>query len=114
MSLHESICREHAKHALMNNCIGIEPQRNGGQALPSAIEKSIANMVKFLREQSFPVFPDDVMRWAADEIQGMEYAAYFPDGVPTRGWYRNWLSRMEFLTGPLRPLEQTRAEWNNA
>ena len=71
-------------------------------------------MVKHLREKKFPVFPDDVLMWAADAIEGTVSATYFPDGKPTRGWYNWWLRRMEFLTGNLRPLEQTRAEWYTA
>ena len=52
------------------------------------------------------------MAWAAIEIKGTEYESYFaPDGKPTRGWYQGWLRRMDFLTGHLRPLEQTREEW---
>jgi hypothetical protein len=62
--LHESTCREHVKKALDNGCVGIDPQLSGGQALPSAIEKNIAKMVKLLREQHYPVFPDDVLKWA--------------------------------------------------
>ena len=50
VSQHESTCREHAKKALENGCVGLEPQRDGGQALPSIIEKKIAEMVKQLRE----------------------------------------------------------------
>ena len=72
--------------------------------MPSKIEKDIAMLVKLLREQKFPVFPDDVMKWAAEAIEGTPYASYWDDGVPTRGWYRGWLGRMEFLTGALRPL----------
>ena len=60
VSLHVSTCREQVKRALANNCVGVDPQRNGGQALPSTVEKDIANMVQHLREQKFPVFPEDV------------------------------------------------------
>ncbi len=42
VSFHPSTCREHVKRALANGCIGLDPQRNGGQALPSVIEKDIA------------------------------------------------------------------------
>jgi hypothetical protein len=114
ISLHVSTCREQAKRALANNCVGVDPQRKGGQALPSAVEKEIADMVKHLREQKFPVFPEDVLKWAAEAIEGTGAASYFPDGKPTRGWHQGWLRRVEFLTGPLRPLEKTRAEWHTA
>jgi hypothetical protein len=53
--------------------------------LPSNIEKNIAEMVKHLREQKYPVFPDDVLKWAAEAIEGTDYAAFFPSGMPTRG-----------------------------
>ena len=98
------------KKALDNGCVGIDPQRNGGQALPSAIEKHIADMVKYLREQSFLVFREDVLKWAEEAIEGTQYAQYFKNGKPTRGWFYGWLRRMEFLTCNLRPLEQTRSE----
>ena len=68
-------------------------------------------MVKHLRERQFPVFPEEVIKWTADAIENTEYADYFPNGIPTRGWYQGWLRRMEFLTGPLRPLEETRQAW---
>ncbi len=60
------------------------------------------------------MFPDDVMQWAAEAIEGTAHAAYFTRGKPTSGWYQGWLRRMEFLTCHLRPLEQTRAEWYTA
>ena len=61
----------------------------------------------------FPVFPEEVISWAAEEIADKpDIKAHFPpDGRPTYGWFRGWLKRMEFLTGHLRPLEMTRAEW---
>jgi hypothetical protein len=108
VTLHASTCREHVKKALDNGCVGIDPQRSGGQALPSAIEKQIADQVKYLREQHYPVFSEDVLKWAEEAIEGTVYAKYFPDGKPTRGWFSGCLRRMEFLTGNLRPLEQTR------
>ncbi len=109
VSLHPSTYREHVKRALANGCIGLDPQRNGGQALPSPIEKDIAKKVMHLRERQFPVFPDDIRKWAAEAIEGTAHTAYFTNGRPTSGWYQGWLRRMEFLTGHLRPLEQTRA-----
>ena len=112
--LHESTCRVQLIRALHNGCISLDPQRSGGQALPSAIEKDIAEVVKRMREQHYPVFPDDVLKWAAEAIEGTDAASYFPDGKPTKGWYHGWLRRMEFLTGALRPLELTRKEWYTA
>ncbi len=86
------------KKAIDNIHVELDPQRNGDQALPSIIEKNIAEMVKHLREQKYPVFPDDVLKWAAEAIEGTDYAAFFPNGMPTRGWYYGWLRRLEFLT----------------
>jgi hypothetical protein len=42
----------------------------------------------------------------------MEYAKFFVDGKPKIGWLKKCLERMKFTTGILRPIEQTRAEWN--
>jgi len=110
VSLHESTYRVQLKRALHNGCIGLDPQRSGGQALPSAIEKKIAEVVKRMREQPYPVFSDDVLKWAAEAIEGVDAASYFPDGKPTKGCYHGWLRRMEFLTGALRPLKLTTKE----
>ena len=73
--------------------------------MPSAIEKHIAEPVKHLREQHYPVFPEDVLKWAEEAIEETVYAKYFPDGKPTRGWFVGWLRRMEFLACNLRHLE---------
>ncbi len=54
------------------------------------------------------------MKRAKEAIEGTDYAQYFKNGKPTRGWFYGWLRRMEFLTGNLRPLEQTRSEWYTA
>ena len=64
------------KTAFDNGCVGQEPQRNVGQSLPSKIEKDIASMAKLLREHKIPVFPEDVMKWAAEAIEGTPYASY--------------------------------------
>ena len=58
----------------------------------------IATLVKHLREQHFPVFTEEVLKWAEDAIEGTEYAKFFPDGKLTKGWFYGWLRRMEFLT----------------
>ena len=62
VTLHENTCREHVKKAFDNGCLGLEPQRNGGQALPSAMEKEIADMIKHLSKQHYPVLHEDVMK----------------------------------------------------
>ena len=73
--LHESTCHAIVKIAFDNGCVGQEPQRNGGQALPSKIDKDITKTVKLLMEMHFPVFPDDLMKWAAEAIKGTPYAS---------------------------------------
>jgi hypothetical protein len=114
VTLHASTRREHVKKILDTGCVGIDPQRSGGHALPSTIEKRIADMVKHLRVQYYPVFPEDVLKWAEEAIEGNVYAKYFPEVKPNREWFSGWLRSMEFLTSNLRPLEQTRSEWYTA
>ncbi len=87
VDLSRSSCIRHINRALNNNCVGISPQKLGGVALPSSIEKNIGMMVKHLREKHFPVFPEEVIKWTADAIENTKYADYFPNGIPTRGWY---------------------------
>ena len=62
VTLHESTYRNFVKKPFDNGCVGLEPQRNGDQALPPAMEKQIADMVKHLREQHYPVFSEDVIK----------------------------------------------------
>ncbi len=41
------------------------------------------------------MFPEDVLKWAEKAIEGTDYARFFPDGKPTRGWlYYGWLRLM--------------------
>ena len=82
--------------------------------MPSAIEMNIAETVKHLRDQHYPVFPEDVLKWTAEVIEGTIHKKYFKDGTPTHNWYSGWLCCMEFLTCHLSPLEQTYVEWYNA
>ena len=51
-----SCTRQFAK-AINNGCVGVSPQKSGGVALPSSIEKSIGQMVKYLRERRFLFSP---------------------------------------------------------
>ena len=88
VSLAASTCREQVMKALANGCVGLDPQRHGDQALPSRIEKEIAEMVNHMREHHYPVFPEDIMKWATEAIEGTDRASYFPGGRPSRGWYR--------------------------
>jgi hypothetical protein len=97
VTLHASTCRDHMEKALGNGCVGIDPQRNGGQALPSTIEKQIAEPVKHLREQSFSVFREDVLKWAEEAIEGTDSAQYFKNGKPTWVWFYGWLSLLLLL-----------------
>ena len=56
--------------------------------MPSHTEKKIAKIVCGLRAMKVPIFASEVISWAAEEIKGTEYANYFVDGEPTKGWYR--------------------------
>jgi len=49
------------KATIANGYNNISPPKPGGQALPSSFEKSIALIVKGLRERYFPVFPEEVL-----------------------------------------------------
>ena len=66
-------CRTLINSAIRNGFNDISPQKLGGQALLSSVEKSIALVVKGLREQHFPVFSEEVMSWAAIEIKDTVY-----------------------------------------
>ena len=111
VTLSHSACMIWAKKARDNGCTNLTPQKPGGVLVADSIEKMIANSVRAMREMKFPVFPEDVKAWCAKEIEGTQYAQNFPDGKPSDGWYRGFLRRQHFLTGTLRPLEMTRAEW---
>jgi hypothetical protein len=112
VDIYQSTCWTHLKIAIDNYNVGLSPQKPGGAALPLHLEKRIANVVRNLRGKKFPVFREEVLQWAEEAIKETEYADYFTNGKPTTAWYKGWLKRIEFTTGVLRPLEQTRAEWN--
>ena len=57
------------------------------------------------------MFPEDIRKWCTEEIQGTDIVNNFPEGKATQGWYKGFLRRQGFLTGSVRPLEMTRAEW---
>ena len=103
----QSTCWTHLNKAIDNNNVGLSPQKLGGAALPSHLEKRIANV-------AWNLFMEEVVQWVEEAIKETEYADYFTNGKPTTTWYKGWLKRMEFTTRVLRPLEQTRAEWNTA
>lgn len=103
---------EHINKALQNGGKVVTPQKVGGTVLPPGLERRLAETVKIYRERKFPVFPEFVIGWAAEEIRGTELEELFPpDGKPTHGWFRGWLGRQNMLTGNLRPLEGTREDW---
>ena len=77
---------------------------------PSHIEDRIVKLIKGLRQRKLPVFEDDVMGWCTEFIKDTPYAAYFPDGKASVGWYRGFLRRTEMTIGTVRPLEITRSE----
>ncbi len=107
----KNTCRTHVKIALENNRVAVFPQKPSGAAMSSFLEKQIAKLVRALREKKFPASLEEILKWAAEAIEGTEYEKYFERGKPTRGWYKDWLNRMEFTIEVLRPFEQTRHEW---
>ena len=52
-----NICVTHMKTAIDNGGIGVSPQKPGGCALPSAMEKKFAASGKALKRMKFPVSP---------------------------------------------------------
>jgi hypothetical protein len=61
VSLSDRACNKSIVSAIANNYIGKSIQKPEGQALPSSIEKSIANTVKRIRENKCHVFLDEVI-----------------------------------------------------
>jgi hypothetical protein len=49
-------------------CVDVSPKKLGGTALPSHLEKWIANVVQTLREKKIPVYREEVIQWAEDAI----------------------------------------------
>jgi hypothetical protein len=74
------------------------------------LKKRIAHIDRKLRERKLLVFQSEILKWAEKAIKDTEYAKYCMDNKPTIGWYEGWLKRMDFMTGVLRPLEQTKSE----
>jgi len=79
-------CYNQGHKTINNNGVSISPQKHGGGASPSHLEKKIATIVCALREWKFSVFPEEVRKWAAKAIEGTKYAACFIEGTPTVGW----------------------------
>jgi hypothetical protein len=72
------------KATLNNNGVAVSPKNPDGASLLSHIEKKIARIVRGLRSRKFHVLASEVLRWAAKEINGTEYAKYlFVGGEPT-------------------------------
>jgi hypothetical protein len=84
----QSTCWTHLQTAIDNNYVGVSPQNPGGTALPSYLEKRVANVVRNLREKKCMVFREEVLNWAAETIKDTEYASYFAGGRPTIAWYK--------------------------
>jgi hypothetical protein len=53
---------------MCNGEMNVSPPKSGDRTLSSTIEKKIARTVKKLRRLEFPVFPEEVMKWAAEEM----------------------------------------------
>lgn len=113
-------CQRHVKSARENGGVALTPQKPGGCYLPAYMERDIAGSIRNLRARHMLVFPDDVKGWCRQLVEGTPYHNNFLDAEkkerPTAydGWYRGFLERNGFLTGPMRPLEMTRAEWFTA
>ena len=73
----QSTCWTYLQTTIDNNYQGVSPQKQGGTALPSYLEKRVANVVRNFRGKKFPVFREEVLNWAAEAIKDTEYASYF-------------------------------------
>ncbi len=81
----KSTCWTHFQKAIDNNLVGVSPQKTSGLALPSHLEKRVANIVRTLRGKKFPAFREECLKWAEEAIKDTEYADYFVNGMPTIG-----------------------------
>jgi len=68
-------CYTQVHKTIDNNGVSISLHKPGGGALPSHSEKEIATIVRALRERKFPVFLEEIRKWATEVIEGTEYAA---------------------------------------
>jgi hypothetical protein len=57
----KSTCWADFLRVIDNNFVGLSPQKPGGVAMPSQLEKEIANVDRRLRERKFPVFLEEVL-----------------------------------------------------
>jgi hypothetical protein len=105
-----SWCRALISTSIKTNIPIPTPQMTSGTLIPLAIEERVASVVRRVRSTKLPVFPDDMMAWAAHLIKGTEYEPNFDEGPASEGWYRGFLRGHNFLTGAKRPLEMTRYE----
>jgi len=55
-------CYTHVKRAIANNGVAVCPQKFGGSAMPSHIEKRIANVVRKLRERKLNTYSKQFRR----------------------------------------------------
>jgi hypothetical protein len=108
MSLSLSWCRKSMKDALDTGKI-VSTQKPCGVYIPSNLEVRIVLVIKRVRQQKLPVFPDDVMSWATHLIRDTQHEHNFVNGQASEGWYRGFLRRHGLMTGTERPLEMTRA-----
>ncbi len=82
----------HITIALDNDGEAVYSQKLGGYCFPSSIEKKIAATMKEQKRRKFIVFPEEVINWVSEEIRETKYTDMFPKSIPSRGWYRGWLS----------------------
>jgi hypothetical protein len=68
VSVSARTCKKHHGTTVANDGVPISHQSLGGVYVPSAIEESIAEVVRRFRAQELPVFPEDVKERAAEEM----------------------------------------------
>ncbi len=77
-----STCWAYLQKAIDNNFVGVSPQKQGGSALSSHLEKRVAAVVRNLRAKKFPVFREEVLKWAEDAIADTEFVPIFWKASP--------------------------------
>jgi hypothetical protein len=77
--------RDYVKKASDNGCVGLEPQRNGGQALPSNSEKNIADSVKHFREKKVSCVPRRRFNVGSRSNRGDSFRVILP-GRQANSW----------------------------
>jgi hypothetical protein len=66
--------QKHLGNTVANDGVPTSPQAPCCVYVPSAIEESIFEVVKWFRARMLPSFPDDVKEWATEELRGTPLA----------------------------------------